>query len=81
MYDVATDSDIQLAKNANSASTIITTKSSSLNKLLDARWTDGRVAHNRTVAQYLLSNCTLTDDFRKSLHAVSTQVGLDIKKW
>ena len=48
---------------------------SALNRLLDARRHDARVAHNRAVAQYLLSNLTLTDEFRKSLHTVSMQVG------
>lgn len=74
--ETVTDSDVELAKNAKSAFDSHRYESclSSLNKLLDARRTDGRVAHNRAVAQYLLSNYTLTDDFRKSLHAVSTQV-------
>ena len=83
MSDVATDSDIELAKNAKSAFDGHRYESclSSLNKLLDARRTDGRVAHNRAVAQYLLSNYTLTDDFRKSLHAVSTQVQFERRKW
>ena len=36
------------------------------------------MARNRAVAQYLFSNYTLTDDFRKSLHA---QVEFDIRKW
>ena len=47
---------------------------SALNRLLDARRHDARVAHNRAVAQYLLSNLTLTDEFRKSLNAVNMQV-------
>lgn len=47
---------------------------SALNKLLDARRRDPRVAHNRAVAQYLLSNLTLTDEFRKNLQAVNVQV-------
>ncbi len=50
---------------------------SSLNKLQESRGSDGRVAHNRAVAQYLLSNLTLTDGFRKALLLVNTQV-LDI---
>ena len=74
--DTVTDSDVELAKNAKSAFDNHRYESclSSLNKLLDARRTDARVAHNRAVAQYLLSNLTLTDDFRKSLHSVSAQV-------
>ena len=44
------------------------------------RRTDGRVSHNRAVEQYLLSNYPLTGGFKKSLHAVSTQIGLDIIK-
>ena len=32
------------------------------------------MAHNRAIAQYLLSNLTLTDEFRKSLHTVNMQV-------
>lgn len=47
---------------------------SALNKLLDCRRHDGRVIHNRAVAQYLLSNLTHTDDFRKTLQTVSAQV-------
>ena len=47
---------------------------SALNKLLDVRRHDARVAHNRAVAQYLLSNLTLTDEFRRSLRAVNMQV-------
>lgn len=47
---------------------------SALNKLLDSRKHDGRVMHNRAVAQYLLSNLTNTDDFRKTLQLVSAQV-------
>ena len=49
---------------------------SSLNKLLDSRRQDGRVHHNRAVAQYLLSNLTHTDEFRRTLHSVSAQVDL-----
>ena len=48
---------------------------SALNKLLEARRHDARVAHNRAVAQYLLSNLTLTDEFRKTLSSVNAQVG------
>ena len=47
---------------------------STLNKLLDSRRQDGRVAHNKAVAQYLLSNLTHTDEFRKTLQSVSAQV-------
>ena len=47
---------------------------SALNKLQESRRTDGRVAHNRAVAQYFLSNLTLTDVFRKSLQSVNAQV-------
>ena len=45
-----------------------------LNKLLDSRRLDARVAHNRAVAQYLLSNSTHTDEFRKTLQSVSSLV-------
>ncbi len=45
-----------------------------LNKLLDSRRRDARVAHNRAVAQYMLSNLTHTDEFRKTLQTVSSQV-------
>ena len=31
---------------------------------------DWRVAHNRAVAQYLLSNLTKTDEFRRNLLAI-----------
>lgn len=47
---------------------------SALNKLLDCRRHDARVIHNRAVAQYLLSNLTHTDDFRRTLQSVSVQV-------
>jgi hypothetical protein len=47
---------------------------SALNKLLDSRRHDGRVIHNRAVAQYLLSNLTHTDEFRRTLESVSAQV-------
>lgn len=47
---------------------------SALNKLLDTRRYDVRVIHNRAVAQYLLSNLTHTDDFRRTLHSVNVQV-------
>ncbi len=45
-----------------------------LNKLLDSRRHDSRVAHNVAVAQYMLSNLTHTDVFRKTLQSVSMQV-------
>lgn len=47
---------------------------SALNKLLDFRRYDGRVIHNRAVAQYMLSNQTHTDEFRRTLQSVSAQV-------
>lgn len=47
---------------------------SALNKLLDCRRQDARVVHNRAVAQYLLSNLTHTDEFRRTLQSVSAQV-------
>lgn len=47
---------------------------STLNKLLDSRRHDARVIHNRAVAQYLLSNLTHTDEFRRTLQSVSAQV-------
>ena len=46
---------------------------SALNKLMEIRRHDKRVAHNRAVARYLLSNLTLTDEFRRNLHALKTQ--------
>ena len=47
---------------------------SALNKLLDSRRQDARVIHNRAVAQYLLSNLTHTDEFRRTLQSVCAQV-------
>lgn len=47
---------------------------STLNKLMELRRNDKRVAHNRAVARYLLSNLTLTDEFRKHLQTLKTQV-------
>ena len=82
MSDIGTDSDIELAKNAKSAFDNHRYKLSclsSLKKLHDACRRDGRVAHNIAIEQYPLSNYILTGGFRKSLHAVSTQVGLDKK--
>ena len=48
---------------------------STLNKLMEVRRHDKRVGHNRAVARYLLSNMTLTDEFRKNLQTLKTQVG------
>lgn len=47
---------------------------STLNKLMELRRHDKRVAHNRSVARYLLSNLTLTDEFRKNLQTLKAQV-------
>ena len=47
---------------------------STLNKLMEIRRHDKRVAHNRAVARYLLSNLTLTDEFRKNLQTLKAQV-------
>ena len=47
---------------------------STLNKLMEVRRHDKRVAHNRAVARYLLSNLTLTDEFRKNLQTLKAQV-------
>lgn len=47
---------------------------STLNKLMELRRNDKRVAHNRAVARYLLSNLTLTDEFRKNLQTLKAQV-------
>lgn len=68
--------ELELARSAKDAFDLHRYESclSALNKLLDARRHDARVAHNRAVAQYLLSNLTLTDEFRKNLHAVHMQV-------
>ncbi len=68
--------DIELSKSARSAFDSHRYESclSALNRLIDARRHDARVAHNRAVAQYLLSNLTLTDEFRKNLHAANAQV-------
>jgi CCR4-NOT transcription complex subunit 10 len=46
---------------------------STLNKLMEVRRHDKRVAHNRAVARYLLSNLTLTDEFRKNLQTLKAQ--------
>lgn len=47
---------------------------STLNKLMEIRRHDKRVAHNRAVARYLLSNLTVTDEFRKNLQSLKAQV-------
>lgn len=77
MCGPATESEIELAKLAKEAFDAHLYESclSTLNKLQDSRKQDGRVAHNRAVAQYMLSNLTLTDGFRKALQTVNYQVG------
>ena len=72
----AMDNEIELARLAKEAFDTHRYESclSSLNKLQECRRSDGRVAHNRAVAQYLLSNLTLTDGFKKSLLSVNAQV-------
>lgn len=44
-----------------------------LKKLVEIRQEDARVTHNKAVAQYLLSNLTKTDEFRRTLEAVEFQ--------
>lgn len=51
---------------------------STLNKLMEIRRHDKRVAHNRAVARYLLSNLTLTDEFRRNLQTLKAQVGREV---
>ncbi len=76
MASVVTENEMELAKLAKEGFDGHRYESclSSLNKLQECRGNDGRVAHNRAVAQYLLSNLTLTDGFRKALVSVDTQV-------
>ena len=76
MAGIVSDQDFELARAAKESFDNHRYESclSALNKLLDSRRQDGRVAHNRAVAQYLLSNLTHTDEFRKTLQAVSAQV-------
>ncbi|XP_064398304.1 CCR4-NOT transcription complex subunit 10-like isoform X3 [Halichondria panicea] len=73
------DNEIELARLAKEAFDSHRYESclSSLNKLQEHRRSDGRVAHNRAVAQYLLSNLTLTDGFKKSLLSVNAQFDRD----
>ena len=54
---------------------------STLNKLMEIRRHDKRAAHNRAVARYLLSNLTLTDEFRRNLQALKAQVGREEGEW
>lgn len=54
---------------------------STLNKLMEIRRHDKRVAHNRAVARYLLSNLTLTDEFRRNLQTLKAQVGRGEVEW
>lgn len=79
MSGAVTDSEIELARQAKEAFDNHRYESclTVLNKLQDCRRTDGRVAHNRAVAQYLLSNLTLTDVFRKALQSVNAQFDRD----
>lgn len=76
MSGPATDGEMELARQAKESFDNHRYESclSALNKLQESRRTDGRVAHNRAVAQYFLSNLTLTDVFRKSLQSVNAQV-------
>lgn len=48
-----------------------------LKKLVELRQEDARVTHNKAVAQYLLSNLTKTDEFRRTLEAVELQFEQD----
>ncbi|CAI8056028.1 CCR4-NOT transcription complex subunit 10 [Geodia barretti] len=66
---------LELARQAKEAFDMQSYESclSSLNKLMEVRRHDKRVAHNRAVARYLLSNLTLTDEFRRHLHTLKTQ--------
>lgn len=50
---------------------------STLKKLVELRQEDARVTHNKAVAQYLLSNLTKTDEFRRTLQAVESQFERD----
>lgn len=71
-----TEQELELARSAKEAFANHRFESclTALNKLLEARRHDARVAHNRAVAQYLLSNLTLTDEFKKNLSSVNAQV-------
>ena len=48
-----------------------------LKKLVELRQEDARVTHNKAVAEYLLSNLTKTDEFRKTLQNVEIQFEKD----
>lgn len=76
MASTITEDEMELARLAKEAFDSHRYESclSSLNKLQECRGNDGRVAHNMAVAQYLLSNLTFTDGFRKALQSVNTQV-------
>ena len=50
-----------------------------LKKLVELRREDARVTHNKAVAQYLLSNLTKTDEFRRTLESVEAQFEHDAK--
>lgn len=50
-----------------------------LKKLMEVRYEDVRVAHNKAVAEYLLSNLTKTDEFRKVLQNVEVQFEKDVE--
>ena len=71
---------LELARQAKEAFDMQSYESclSSLNKLMEVRRHDKRVAHNRAVARYLLSNLTLTDEFRRHLHTLKTKVYTDL---
>ena len=48
-----------------------------LKKLVELRQEDARVTHNKAVAEYLLSNYTKTDEFRRTLQSVEIQFEKD----
>ena len=81
MSGAVTENEIELARTAEEAFDAHRYEGclSTLNKLQESRKQDGRVAHNRAVAQYMLSNLTLTDGFRKALQSVNSQV--EITHW
>ena len=74
--DRSGDPGLELARQAKEAFDKQSYESclSSLNKLMEVCRHDKRVAHNRAVARYLLSNLTLTDEFRRHLQTLKTQV-------
>ncbi|XP_003382418.1 PREDICTED: CCR4-NOT transcription complex subunit 10-like [Amphimedon queenslandica] len=80
-YFGVTEQELELARSAKEAFDNHRYENclSVLKKLVELRREDARVTHNKAVAQYLLSNLTKTDEFRRTLESVEAQFEHDAK--